>query len=163
MDTYVDNSKLGGKGTFAKIPIKKGQHLTILSGETITTNQAIERIEKGQENKDDLLQIDEGLYIDLDEPPRLINHSCNPNAGIRGKNELFAIKDIRSGEEITYDYSTVVGTNIPPEIWTMKCICNESNCRKIVGNVLSIPKDQLLEYQRLDALPDFILKQLSSV
>ena len=38
---------------------------------------------------------------------RLINHSCNPNcevAGVGLKVWVYAIKDIKKGEELSYDY-----------------------------------------------------------
>ncbi len=40
---------------------------------------------------------------------RYINHSCNPNAEAvihKGRVYIFAIRPIRSGEAITYDYGT---------------------------------------------------------
>src|SRR5258708_38238768 len=34
-----------------------------------------------------------------------LNHSCNPNSGIRDKVVIVAMRDIEKGEEITLDYS----------------------------------------------------------
>src|SRR5437868_15545106 len=49
-------------------------------------------------------------YLDPgDEPGRFVNHSCEPNAGIRKTNNqlfLFAVRSIGSGNEILIDYST---------------------------------------------------------
>ncbi|OGH13629.1 MAG: hypothetical protein A3H50_03110 [Candidatus Levybacteria bacterium RIFCSPLOWO2_02_FULL_37_10] len=162
MKTYIGDSKLEGKGTFAKHLLKKSEHIKTLSGEIITLDEVWKRIENSEENYDDPLNLNEELFLDLDEPSRQINHSCNPNAGMRGQSELFAIRDINPNEEITYDYSTTVGTHIPSEIWHMKCNCGEKNCRKVIANVLSIPKKQLEEYKKLGALQDYIFKQLKS-
>ena len=161
MKTYIADSKLGGRGTFAKEDIKKGEHIRDLTGETITIDEVWKRIESGEENYDDPLNITEELFLDLDEPSRQINHNCEPNAGLRGKSELFAIRDINKDEEITYDYSTTVGTHIPFEVWHMECVCGAKNCRKTIANVLSIPKEQLEKYKKLGALQDYVLEQLS--
>ena len=54
------------------------------------------------------LQIGVNRYLDLDEPGRLVNHSCDPNAAIREELLLVAIRDIQIGEEIRFDYSTTI-------------------------------------------------------
>lgn len=61
----------------------------------------------------------------------LINHSCNPNAGIRlmqNGYRLIALRDIERGQEITYDYATYIDS---PE--RLLCCCGESCCRKEIG------------------------------
>lgn len=59
------------------------------------------------------------------------NHSCDGNMGFNKKGDFVAIRGIRKGEEITYDYG-LVETN--PQ-FKMKCKCEHKNCRKIVtGN-----------------------------
>lgn len=57
-----------------------------------------------------------------------MNHSCNPNVGFNDKDDFVAMRDIRSGEELTWDYS-YDETN--PK-FRMKCSCGEKKCRKIV-------------------------------
>jgi len=162
MGLYISDSRLGGKGTFTRAPIKKGTYLKTLSGEIINLDEVWKRIESGQENYDDPLQIGKDLFIDLDEPSRQINHSCDPNCCLKGRSELFAIKDIKAGDELTYDYSTTVSKNVPTEVWSMNCICGSKNCRHVIGNVLTIPSNQLERYRKIDALQDYILEELSS-
>jgi hypothetical protein len=61
----------------------------------------------------------------------LINHSCEPNAGIRLCNsgyDLIALRDIQGGEEITYDYSTYIDS---PE--RLLCSCGTVSCRLEIG------------------------------
>ena len=61
----------------------------------------------------------------------LINHSCDPNAGIRlfqAGYELVALRDIDPGGEITYDYSTYIES---PE--RLRCCCGASCCRRDIG------------------------------
>ncbi len=146
-----------GLGTFAATKIRRGEFIRNLSGEELSYPELLKRLRSGEENIDDPLQVGAHLFIDLDEPSRLINHSCDPASGIRRKSTLVAIRDIKEDEEITYDYSTTVGTN---NIWRMKCLCGSPKCRKIIGNVLSIPEDSLKRYIENRALQDYIIKQL---
>ena len=41
---------------------------------------------------------------------RFMNHSCEPNAGLSGQVVLVAMRDIRDGEEILYDYAMSDGS-----------------------------------------------------
>ena len=99
----------------------------------------------------------------MKEEFRCINHSCNPNAGIRGDNELFALKKIREGEELTYDYSTTMWEDqvkikkwLRLPLWVLRCKCNEDNCRKMIGQFYDLPKPIQLKYIRKKAVPQFI-------
>lgn len=83
---------------------------------------------------------------------RFINHSCNPNAAtqkwwVRGELRvgIFALRDIKKGEEITFDYqferignkkqpydrsSASKHTNVQRLIYRMcRCYCGEKECR----------------------------------
>jgi uncharacterized protein len=132
----------------------------VFDGEILSFDEIMGRIRLDEENIDDPLQIDEWVFLDLNEISRSFNHSCEPNAGMRKRSELFALRDILPGEEITYDYSSVVGPNITPDMWTMKCSCGANTCRKTLGNVLSIPKDRFRMYLRAGALQDHIMAAL---
>jgi SET domain-containing protein len=159
----IKHSKKHGLGVFTTSTIKKGDVVKILDGEIITFDECIERIKAGTEDQSDSLQVGFELDMDLDEISRSINHSCNPNACMRKISELVALKDISKGEEITYDYSATIGPNIPKNLWTMNCNCGATNCRKIIGNVLSIPKRQLEIYRKSGALQDFIKRELQII
>jgi len=163
---YIETSPLGGKGTFAKSTIPKGSLIKTLSGEIVTEQQCLERINDGQESYDDPLQIEEGdtvmdrKYIDLDELSRTFNHSCSPNAGIRNLSDLIAMEDIQAGQEITYDYSTTVGR--AETLFAMECHCGSDNCRGVVGNIDTIPKACISKYLALDLLPAYIKRQIGA-
>ena len=67
------------------------------------------------------------------------NHSCDPNAGLRGDVRLIALKDIAVGDAITFDYATCV----TERDWKMKCFCGEANCRQqVTGNDWMVRKLQ---------------------
>lgn len=146
----IRNSIISGQGSFAKKIITKGSYITTLSGTPFKKVCVIE--------SDDPLQIDEHTYLNLNHASKTINHSCDPNAGIRNKSDLYAIKDISVGEEITYDYSTTIGTD--DHLSQMSCRCGTPNCRLVICNVLTIPKTILHKYIELDILPLFIRREL---
>ena len=60
-----------------------------------------------------------------------LNHSCNPNVGFNGNYDFVAMRSIKKGEELCWDYS-FDETN--PK-FKMKCSCGSNNCRGLVtGN-----------------------------
>lgn len=154
----VRASTISGKGTFAKIKIPSGTSITTLTGKPIVTEDVTAEIcaELGISG-DDPLQIGDALFLILNYESKTINHSCNPNAGIKNQSDLYAIKDIDINDEITYDYSTTSGVN---DKWTMKCGCETETCRRKIGNILSIPFMTLKTYIQLNILPDYIKQQL---
>ena len=99
-----------GDGLFATVPIKKGEFIMEYTGERLPTAIADERESRY------LFEIDEDWTIDGSDKSntaRYINHSCDPNAEAEiveeegvpgGKIIISAVKNIRKGEEITFDY-----------------------------------------------------------
>ena len=58
---------------------------------------------------------------------RLINHSCNPNCEVTGKGTklwISSIRDIKKGEELSYDY----GFGFDEYYKDFPCKCRSSNC-----------------------------------
>ena len=72
-----------------------------------------------------------------------LNHSCNPNSFSKGK-FIYAFRNIKSGEEITIDYST---TNIDKK-WKMNCHCKSKNCRKVIRSVQFLPRGIFRKYEK---------------
>lgn len=67
-----------------------------------------------------------------------VNHSCDPNTGVRaiaGRIELFALRDIAQGEEISFDYATTQGGGFS----TLMCCCQSPQCRRVVGDFADLP------------------------
>jgi len=155
----IKNTKKYGKGIFATEKIKQGEIIHVLSGDRMDFVEMAKRVNSRKEYIDDPLQIGKRTYIDLDKFSRYFNHSCDPNAGLRKNSELFVLRDIEKGEEITYDYSTTIA----PTRWCMKCKCGSKNCRKVLGDVRSIPKRQLEKYKKLGALQKYMKPILKEV
>ena len=58
-----------------------------------------------------------------------VNHSCDPNAGLSGQIALVAMRDIRLGEEVCFDYAMC--DTMPYD--EFKCTCGASDCRGYVS------------------------------
>ncbi len=159
----VRKSKFG-KCIFATKRIKKGETVCFLKGKAISTSEVKRLYETGKERRGDPLQIEDDEYIDLDEPYVCINHSCNPNAHMRGRNELVAIRNIGTGGEITFDYSTTMWdekwSDFKEPKWSMKCRCGNRNCRGVIKDFPTLPKEIKDKYLKGRLLPDFILKKI---
>src|SRR4029453_1079656 len=117
-----------GLGLFATAPIKKGAFIVEYKGRKLTTEQAKKLGARGNRyfyKKKSLWKIDGTSRKNLG---RYANHSCRPNAEthtIGHKVIIRAIKNIRTGVEITYNYARDYLTNV---ITRRGCKCDK--CRK---------------------------------
>jgi SET domain len=85
----------------------------------------------------------------------LVNHSCDPNAGLRFDEHgifLVAIKPIQTGEEISWDYSTTSSRST----FFMKCKCGAENCRQVIGDFEFLEPELQGHYRELGLLPPFL-------
>ena len=100
-------SPIHGTGGFAKTPVIMGTLVIEYVGNRITKQECIERCRRGNEY---IFRLDEETDLDGDvgwNPARFLNHSCAPNCEaelIDGKVWIVALRDIATGEEITFDY-----------------------------------------------------------
>ena len=150
----VNDSIISGQGSFATRDICKGEFITVLKGRPVTAAEYPSVCQKSGLTLDDPLQIQTNLFLILEASSKAINHSCDPNVCIREESSVYARRNIKKGEEITYDYSTTVGLN---EHWQMPCCCGSTQCRGQIGNIATLPKEILNGYVKENALPRFIL------
>jgi hypothetical protein len=71
--------------------------------------------------------------LDFDRIPAesCMNHSCDGNVGFNEVGDFVAIRDIKPGDELTYDYG--LGESNPE--FKMECKCGSQDCRKLItGN-----------------------------
>lgn len=168
-DIVIQQSPISGNGVFTNQDIAAGQTICFLEGERCSLDEMIKRVKEGTEKPSDPLEIDDEEYIDLDERSRTFNHSCSPNAFVRGINELIAMRNIVRGEEITYDYSTTMNdneqkiTSTGRALWTCACTCGSTQCRGIIDQFKTLPKGRREFYLRNQYLPDFMLKAFGQV
>lgn len=121
----------GGYGVYARQPIKKGQLLTVWGGKVTAVKEFNRLTEQTQRRS---IQVEEQLYLVPlipEEPADFVNHCCDPNAGMSGQIALVAIRDIRPGEEICYDY--VMSDGSPYD--EFECNCGAVDCRgRVTGD-----------------------------
>lgn len=152
-----------GLGVVAGSAIPAAARIHRMGGRRVDLQGCVVEIQAGRIGRDDPLQVAEDVYFILDAFSICFNHSCDPNAGIRGEGELFALRGIAPGEEITFDYSTTVPPWVSPCGWRMACRCQCAGCRHEIGNVLTLPASQLAYYRANHAMPDYILRALPGV
>lgn len=127
-----------GRGVFAKEPIKKDEIIAEFDGEIYDYDYP----NWTDELEDHCIQFEENKWRDSKGIARLINHSCEPNCGIKNLFQIVAMRDIKKGEEITWDYEM---TENYPE-WSMECRCGSKNCRKIIGRYDNMPEEVKANY-----------------
>jgi len=134
----VKKSKIHGEGIFAAKNIPKGAKIIEYVGKKLTKKESDERYEKHQELAKSNPKLVGSVYIfelnkkfDIDgfvpyNTARLINHGCKPNCESDIANDkiwITALRDIKKGEEISYDY----GYDL--ESWEEHpCKCGSANC-----------------------------------
>ncbi len=159
----IRDTKKYGNGVYAKRDIKKGEVIWVLDGKEISEYICDKMIADGLLSNDNPLQIGMDNYLILDQISLSFNHSCSPNATLYGRSTLMAIKNIKKGEEITYDYSLTV----PPSNYTFNtmdhCQCGSDRCRQSLGNVLTVQKSKLKHHAENGHLQDFIVEELNKI
>ncbi len=117
-----------GLGLFATRPIKKRTRIAEYTGKILDLEEA-ERAERRGNRY--LYEVSTHRTIDgtaRKNIARYFNHSCNPNAESiiwRGRVFVKTLRDIKPGEELTYDYGTEYLKNV---IGRENCQC--SRCRR---------------------------------
>ena len=153
-------SGISGRGLFAAEPIPAGALLLEMTGEELPLARMEEVCDARGLSVNMPLHSGPDRVIFLDPLPNLVNHSCEPNAGLRATRELISLRDIAAGEEITYDYST----NIEPAIdWRMApCLCGGRGCRGVVGNIATLPPAALRWQLERGAVQDFVRRLIAA-
>jgi SET domain-containing protein len=134
----VRDSGIHGKGVFSRKDIPKGARVLEYVGEKITKSESDKRADEHLDNAGKNHEKDGGVYIfelnkryDIDgkvlwNTARLINHSCNPNCETEDHENYIwiqALRDIKKGEEITYNYGYDLDN-----FREHRCKCGSKNC-----------------------------------
>jgi SET domain-containing protein len=142
-------------GVFAKKDFKKDEQLFLVKGPIVPKPSIYslsadlnEHIEPIKENGD----FDFGHYF---------NHSCNPNTIVTISREQNSIpyikvtarKDIKKGEELTFDYATLEYVTVTNSI----CKCNSENCRGVICGFRDLPEDVAKKYQQEGMIAQYLL------
>ncbi|MDX2042512.1 MAG: SET domain-containing protein [Acidobacteriota bacterium] len=136
-----------GLGVFALEPFAKNERIALLGGHILTLDELMTLDEEAQ---DTAFQISDDLVCTYATAEELcvwgeslggdyFNHSCDPNSGFRGMIEIVAMREIESGEQITFDYAMCLTS----DFGNMDCLCGAANCRKqVTGDDWKMPELQ---------------------
>jgi len=149
---HLKSIKLKNKGRslIANRYFKKGEIVLPLKG----------IIRKCSESTPDAVQIDDDKFIDSDYRyvEDHINHSCDPSVKIDFNSMNFvALKDIKKGEEISYNYLTTEYDLVRDGL-DFDCNCASKNCLKKIKGFKFLTKTQKLKLKPL--LSPFLRKKL---
>ncbi|HXG50669.1 MAG TPA: SET domain-containing protein-lysine N-methyltransferase [candidate division Zixibacteria bacterium] len=134
----VRKSPIHGRGVFARVRIPKGARIIEYTGERISQQEADERYSEAHARSPHtmLFEVNDRIVIDATRrgsAARWINHSCAPNCEVVEEDERIFIearREIRPGEELTYDYNLQLGE---PHTRAAKrahaCFCGARRCR----------------------------------
>jgi SET domain-containing protein len=128
----VVRSPIHGYGVVAARPFAEGDEICDIDGVTWREGDGVDDRYS--------LWIDDGLYFDMVDQTRYINHSCEPNvkvcAGVTGDGEawatIVALKSIAIGEEVSYDYAF-------PAHLAEPCRCGSERCRGLIIDEDALP------------------------
>ena len=136
----VRRSGVHGKGVFATQPIAKGETIIEYTGNIITWKEAQRRHphDPNDPNHTFYFHIDDKRVIDGKDggnSAKWINHACSPNAEADQDDEagrvfIKALRNIKVGEELNYDYGLVLeGRHTPAVKKEYECRCGSRKCR----------------------------------
>ncbi len=125
--------KNGEMGLFATRKIKKGEITSISAGMVLPLRE----VKKSKYYTHYGYFLEKGFFLvpftkELDSN-WFMNHSCNPNTGGTEALTNYALRDIKKGEEITYDYTKdYTGYKDYKPFRKFKCKCGSKNCKKVI-------------------------------
>lgn len=132
----IKKSKIDNRGLYAAKNIKKDTKIIEYKGKIISVKET-EANPKFDNNKAIyLFNLNKKYDLDGDfkyNTARLINHSCDPNCEVDGaglKLWIYAIKDIKKNEELTYDY----GFSFDKDYKDFPCRCGAKKCVGFIVN-----------------------------
>ena len=144
----VKNSRVHGRGVYAARRLKAGERIVEYRGERITWKEADRRPPSDPDDPhhtfffslaDGKTVIDAAVNGNV---ARWINHSCDPNCETEetddGRVFIQALRDIRTGQELNYDYGLVIDERITPTLKRQyECRCGAKDCR---GTMIALRK-----------------------
>lgn len=138
---YISTSTIAGNGVVVGENIKKGEIIQRFKGK-IKSHVVENKEDSISDVYTNWLGVGKDKWIEVEYPLQYVNHSCNPNSGIKGRVTIVALRNIKKDEEITIDYSTTESD----DLWEMKCKCREKNCRHIIRSIQYLPERQFKKY-----------------
>lgn len=147
-------------GLFAKGNIKAGEVIVDFKnglGKFVNEEESDRLFEDGM---DYMIQVDDDLFWAATEEDEIedadfINHSCEPNCGIRDSMTIVSVRPIKKGEEITFDYATSESSD-----YEFKCNCGSKNCRRVITG--DDWKNPILQKKYKKYFSDYLKKKIKA-
>ena len=137
MALIIRSSAIHAAGCYSTTAVRKGTRVAEYTGPRLSKDQADAAIEDSPITY--LFGLGDGaVVIDGHCMAMFINHSCHPNCEteeIRGRVWITAIRNIKPGEEITYDYCLYEGGDDP-----CTCYCGAPACRGTMYSATEIKR-----------------------
>ena len=146
-----------GTGLFAARDIFQNEEIIKVIGPTV--REEVADTLYNSYGIDVLVQIGLKKWILPNNEPRFINHSCQPNMGFKSAGVFCAMKDVKKGEELTYDYA-MSEINENGYNWIVECTCGTKSCRKQITNLDIFNRKLKLAEKYKDYLPKFALREV---
>ena len=132
----IKKSKIDNRGLYAATNIKKNTKIIEYKGKIITVKETETNPKFDNDKAIYLFNLNKKYDLDGDfkyNTARLINHSCDPNCEVDGvglKLWIYAVKDIKKNEELTYDY----GFSFDKDYKNFPCRCGAKKCVGFIVN-----------------------------
>lgn len=130
MNYIIKKSGINNRGLYANKDFKEGDRIIEYKGKKVT-HKEVEKNQKYDNTKAIyLFTLNKKYCLDGDtanNTAKFINHSCDPNCDvdiINGKIWISAVKDIKKGEELSYDYAF----SFDKDFRQFPCLCGSTNC-----------------------------------
>ncbi|HME56316.1 MAG TPA: SET domain-containing protein-lysine N-methyltransferase [Candidatus Lokiarchaeia archaeon] len=79
---------------------------------------------------------------------RYINHSCEPNCDINSNREVYTLRPVKRGEELTFGYNMVEKGSDPgpwDPRWNFKCLCGSPICQGTIDKFVYREGDEWVQ------------------
>ncbi len=148
-----DTKTKRGRGIYSKVFFPADQVILEFKGDIIGKDKIKDYM--------DVLQITESTYLGMSgEVDDYINHSCNPNCGLRivgNRALLVSLWSIKADDEITFDFST--SSNDAKEEWEMNCLCGAAKCRKVISGYQYLDDATKEYYESRNVVPSYLIRK----
>lgn len=122
-------SSIHHRGIYAYKDIPEDTMIIEYLGEKLTQKQADKRADEEKKADVYFFQLNSRTVLDGDianNPAKFINYTCEPNCYSdikKGRIYIYALRDIKAGEELSYDYGFA-----RPGWEEHPCYCGSKNC-----------------------------------
>lgn len=123
-----------GRGVFARREIAAGEPVLTFGGRLVVADDIADDV-SGMQVGSRLWLVSAAGESSIDD---FVNHGCEANTGFTdGSVSLRALRTIRAGEEVLWDYST----SIRDAAWSVPCRCGAATCRGTICGFDGLARD----------------------